>query len=405
MGILSWLFRPPSEAQFAATLTKALRRAGDRRPIKYDAANRKLLYTDRDNGGEINLVNLYGNYSRLSKTDRTEWLQRTCIGLLNQVEPSSDFEHEKCDLRVGVRSRAMMDFLRVQIETTGASGAAAWAWTRVSDYLSASLIYDLPNAMRFVRNEDLETWGVTIYEAMEVARRNLDESPPTMYAALDKRLYIFQCGDAYDATRMLSLDLMRSLGVEGSPVAMPVTRDCLLVGGSQDAKALTLMTELAKEQIEAPRPVCAIPHLLSGDEWHPWSVSDDHPAAGAFRMLKLHHFGSEYAEQNPLLEALVESKGLDVFVAAFSAKEFGPKGEVRSFCVWTGGVPTWLPKTDLVCFFDDQRDVKMFVPWERVVPEVGSTMAPLDYWPPRWSVEDFPDDGCLKRMALYAQDP
>jgi hypothetical protein len=250
-----------------------------------------------------------------------------------------------------------------------------------------------------VTHEDLDIWGVTIYEAMEVARANLDENPPEVRLALDKRLHIFRCGDAYDATRMLSLDLMRRLEVGGSPVALPVTRDLLLVTGSQDAAGLTLMAELAQKELESPRPVCAIPHLLSGDEWQPWSVADDHPAAAGFRTLKLQQFGGEYAEQKPLLEALVESKGLDAFVATFSAKQVGGNGDAFSFCVWTIGVSIWLPKTDLICFSDMERDIKVLVPWDVAADELGSTMTPLDFWPPRWSVEEFPDDECLGRMA------
>jgi hypothetical protein len=39
------------------------------------------------------------------------------------------------------------------------------------------------------------------------------------------------------------------------------------------------------------------------------------------------------------------------------------------------------------------------VPWDRVVSEMGDSMEPLDYYPPRWSVEQFPTKEQLQKMG------
>jgi hypothetical protein len=62
-----------------------------------------------------------------------------------------------------------------------------------------------------------------------------------------------------------------------------------------------------------------------------------------------------------------------------------------------------LPKSDLVAFFDKEADVKGLVPWDRVVAEMGDSMEPLDYYPPRWSVEQFPTKEQLQKMATERQ--
>ena len=37
-----------------------------------------------------------------------------------------------------------------------------------------ALVYDLPTTMGFVSADKLEEWGVSLYEAMEAAQRNLE---------------------------------------------------------------------------------------------------------------------------------------------------------------------------------------------------------------------------------------
>ena len=43
----------------------------------------------------------------------------------------------------------------------------------LGDHLAIALVYDLPEAMQTIGQERLDKWGVTLYEAMEVARENL----------------------------------------------------------------------------------------------------------------------------------------------------------------------------------------------------------------------------------------
>jgi uncharacterized protein YtpQ (UPF0354 family) len=331
MNFLDSFFGPPSEAAFAKILIEALHRAGDDHLYAYDEAGHRLMVSKGGaDVGVLNLPNLYSTFCRLAKQDRPDWLKKTCIGLLNRVEIPADFEDAKPDLRPTIRSRSFLDSIRLGAEADGTQ-YVEFPSIRVSEHLMACLVYDLPQAIRFVNQEKLDTWGISLFKAMEVARQNLNELP-SKCASVGDKLYILENGDACDATRMLRLDMVRRLKVEGSPIALPMTRDCLMIAGSDDLEGLRMMSELA-EQRQGPRPLCSIAHTLVGDEWEPWLPPADHPHHEKFRLLEMKHYGGEYAEQKNALEKWTAHKGLDVFVASFSGMRQGDKD--LSYCLWS----------------------------------------------------------------------
>lgn len=65
----------------------------------------------------------------------------------------------------------------------------------------ASLVYDLPETMRSISKEDLSNWGVTYYEALEIARENLEQTPYVI-AQIGEGCYASSTGDNYDACRL-----------------------------------------------------------------------------------------------------------------------------------------------------------------------------------------------------------
>jgi hypothetical protein len=55
----------------------------------------------------------------------------------------------------------------------------------LSDRLVVVLVNDLPNSMQFVSENALDKWEVTLYQAFEVARQNLEQVPFKMLSAGD----------------------------------------------------------------------------------------------------------------------------------------------------------------------------------------------------------------------------
>ena len=218
-----------------------------------------------------------------------------------------------------------------------------------------------------------------------------------MIGKVGDHLYVFVSGDAFDATRMLLLEAIRSFELNGPPVAIPLNRDSLMVTGADDVEGLEILATLAEKKKDEARPICPIPHKLVGDEWVAWLPPPDHPHHEKFRLLEQGFLAGEYAEQKSLLDKRHEQTGEDVFVATFSAAERDEK--LMSFCVWSKDVPTWLPKTEFVGLYETDAKHADFVSWDRLLAVVGHLMTPLDCYPPRWLVEDFPSKDQIEKMS------
>ncbi len=81
--------------------------------------------------------------------------------------------------------------------------------------------------MKHATQDNLDKWGVTFYEALEVARRNLAEKQFAFLGSKDGDGVPWSSvqKDSYDAARILLLDAIRGLGVRGDVVAMIPNRE------------------------------------------------------------------------------------------------------------------------------------------------------------------------------------
>ena len=402
MGFFKSLFggskEPPTPEQFAKIMAEAIRRAGETRPWTFDETEFRLVYTE--NGKEsrvVNLTNLHIEYCALPPGDHQAWLKRTCVAMVNPMELPEEFEDVKPDLMPSIRPRSLLEQMRLDALIKG-SEAPELAHLPFSEHLVICLVYDLPTSMRFVMADQIEKWGTTLYEALEIAIQNLAERDCPMMALGDK-LYIIETGDSYDATRLLMKDRVHRLSFNGLPVALPLSRNTLFMTGSEDVEGLGIMADLAEKKASEARPLCPIPLILRDDEWETWLPPADHPHFEAFHLLELKYLNGEYAEQKPRLEKRNEQTETDVFVASISAIKRDEL--VRSWSTWSKGVPTWLPKSDYIALYDPDTEATRLAHWDRVVDVVGDRMTELEEcYPPRWSVEDFPSPEELERIGV-----
>lgn len=396
MGFFKPSPREPTKGEFAQVVIKALGQIGDQRTASYDEAEFQLTFTrDGKSAGMMNLANLYAEYCRTDMSDRDLMLRRTCVGFVNRFETPVEFEDAKHDLLPSLRVKATEEQMRLDLEIRGAE------WTPLvsvplSEHIDVCLVYDLPDRMQFVTQRNLDSWGVSAFEAAEVAKQNLAEREFAV-GLIGARLYAVLAGDAYDAARMVLLDHVRAIPIDGQPVAMPVNRDALMFAAADDAESLGTMAEMAEMKEGEPRPLCSIPHILVGDEWLPWMPPADHPHYERFKLLSLKYYYRDYAEQKKLLDKLHEKTGDDVFVSTFSAVERDSK--VRSYCVWAKNVVAWLPKTDYVALYVNKPEQQWFVRWDRVQEVAGDLLTPLDCYPPRWLVKEWPTTEQIEVMA------
>ena len=397
MGLFSKSTKPPDEDAFAELVLRTLKEIGDRRPATYDKENfRVVVKEEGEDAWLFNLRNIYSEYLSADAKDREALLRRSCLGLASRVRMPDEFEDVKPDLMVTICARSMPELMRLEAGGPGSKWKDL-ACTPVSDHLIACLVFDLPTTMQYVSADKLEEWGISLYEATEIARQNLEERE-FKAASLADRLFVFMTSDAFDAARMLLVDQLRSLAVNGPPVAMAFSRDSLILTGADDVEGLGIMAGLAERKAEEPRQICPIPHKLVDDAWEPWLPPPDHPHYEKFRVLQLKYLYVEYAKQKPLLDEWYKRTGEGIFVATYSAVE--KNGKPLSYCLWSKGVNTYLPQTEFVALLDPQTKQTGFYRWERLTAAVGHLMTSVDMYPPRCHVAEFPSQEEIERIPV-----
>jgi hypothetical protein len=253
--------------------------------------------------------------------------------------------------------------------------------------------------MRSIIQEDLDQWHVSFYEALEAARRNLEQMGNVAFASLQGKagegVYISATGDNYDASRLVMLDLVRKMPVRGDYIAMVPNRDTLVITGSEDAAGLEVMCKLGEESFDKPRPISTVALRLEGDSWESWLPPPDSPAFAKLHELRLRTIGMEYNDQKELLDQIYQQSGEDLFVASFSALQNKQSGRISSYSIWSQGIASLLPETDDIVFLRadpaaDKVEVAAAGSWQRVREITGDLMRPEGTYPERYRVREFP---------------
>ena len=400
MSMLDRLFGAPSRERFARLVMAGIRRAGDGRKIHFDDAHFCL----RPEGHEIsvmNLSNVYAEYCAADKTLRPKLLVNVVRNWFadRRALPEA-FEDVHPDLLPTVRSRAYFEFAVLQLKRAGGAGFD-YPQQILADHLAIGLVYDLPDSMRTIVGQDLDNWGVTFYEALEAAAANLRQKEDPVFVSPQDGVYISATGDNYDASRLILTDMVQQFDMRGEPIAMVANRDTLILTGSENPAGLKIMAVRARQAMEEPRPIWPVPLRLVDDEWTEWLPPASHLLHRDFATLRLQALGQQYAEQKELLDAHYRRSGRDMFVASFSGAQNNQTGELRSYCVWSDGVQSLLPQTDLVYFFQPgERDESAVtaVPWDSVMGELGNSLERQELYPPRYLVGSFPTEAQLQRL-------
>lgn len=396
MGWLKSLFGPPSQNQFARMVMARLRRGGISGALTYNAEEFAIRH---DKHGVMFLHNAYAEYGRVSRSQQRTVLDRLVIlWSTTQHDLPEDFNDVRSDLMPMLRSRTYFDW--GLLRASGRDDLPEIPYETIGESLGVGIAYDLPTSLATINAAQLEKWGVSFYEAMEIAKQNLHETTKA-YAQMGS-LFAMTNGDAYDASRLVLTDWIRSLDLQGAPVAMVPQRDALFVTGADDDAGLTLMSQLAKKEIEHERSISGLVFKLVDDQWEVWMPAPDHPEFNALDELRLRSWMEDYTQQKHVLEAEQARTLEDYFVASFSGIRHEDSGRVESLGVWTQGIRILLPRTDVIAFVattDGGELAETFrAGWDDIQREVGHLMQPQEMYPPRWLVESFPAADELARL-------
>ena len=400
-------FGKPSKKKFAELLLTELHRAGDNRQLVFDAESFSLVPSDGGQG-YISLANIYHEHCTLPRGERKANLKRLA-GVFSGAETMDlpeDFEDAKPHLRPKIWARATFAMMKLRQQFEGGDIPDPPLYP-LGSHLYSTLVFDTEHAMRTLTVEELDDWGVTYYEALEIACQNLDESTLAT-ARIGERFYSSATGDNYDSSRVLLTDRIRSFDVEGDHIAIVPQRDALFIAGSADETSLKILFELTeKTASEDVRPLSPLPLRLDDDgEWVDWIPPRNHTLRQKYDDLELNFLGSLYAEQKQLLDAMAEDMIEEdpAFNASFSALEEKDTERLRSYCVWGRGVDSLLPRTQLILLVGDDG-MEAGGEWEHVASVVGDLLVKDDrYYPSRYRAREFPSEAQLAEIGQLNSD-
>ena len=192
-----------------------------------------------------------------------------------------------------------------------------WPRKIIGEHLDLGPVLDMPDAIVWISDTQLREWGITLYEALELARENLSEIRGVI-SGVKGSFYIFHApvGNVYASSWLILLELIRQLKVKGDYIAAVPSRDVFLITGVDDVDGLGLLIKEAEEAFtNGVGPLSGVVFRMEGDEWLPWLPADRHPHARAFKLLANRSRGKDYGKQAVLLNQLKKKTGEGMFVA------------------------------------------------------------------------------------------
>lgn len=401
---------PPDRDTFARLIIASIRKAGEKKQIRYDP-EAFTLKADGSNISQASMGNVYGEYCRSSPEARARIVRnfvRSWFAPLKGIP--DDFEDAQHDILPSIRARSFIEINLIKLRSQGIKDAD-WAYAPVGQHLALSLVYDLPESIMSIQKQHLDDWGVSFDDALQRAATNLMDISGHLFDQPAPGVWRSPWHDNHDSARLILLPLLLAHEVTGDHVAMVPNRDTLLLTGADDVEGLVALAALAEEAYDHPRAISGMAVRLVGDTLEPFLPPEDHPAYPAFRRLWVHTWAGDYDSQKKALEAKFEEEEEDVFVASCTVAEKKDGGELFTYSVWSEGVDTLLPMTGRVFFYrpgeDEEEKGKVLgmAEWNRVAEVVGDLLVEEDYYPPRFRAREFPSDEMLAELFPGEADP
>jgi hypothetical protein len=391
---------------FARRAIKALRAAGEKRDIQYDATGFLLRIGSKgkDPGETVFLGNFFDEYRALAPEQREAVFAQLSRMQDRPTLPRS-FAEARPNLLPVVRGRTFFEQLSLVVKDS-AGRPAPVVWKAVGPFLGAGLAFDGPDTLQYLGFEELERWGLSFDGAFKVALENLRQRSTEALDQLAPGTCMAPWEDNYASSRLLLVEVVRRCAVRGDPVVMAPHRDLLLITGSEDEDGLRQVAEKSLQALMAPRAMDGRALRLTSEGWVPFMPERLSNAWGGFRKLELYTQARDYDEQTKRLEKLYAERGEDVFVASYTPYQ-DEQGRSISYAVWLRGVDTLLPKADVIFFMDpalgEEAPPVAIARWDEVVKAIGYLVKKqVGLYPERYRVTGFPAE---YQLAQWQNDP
>lgn len=349
----------------------------------------------------LGLANLRAKWNQLEPADRTPWLRSTLPGLVSPPPVPSRLDTTR-PLRPGLRPRSMLEAARLanlgnEVYPERVNGRALIPHRGFGGDLRTILLWDTPTTMSVIDQAQLDEWSTRFEDLLPVAIDNLDEQPHTGWMSIYKQTYTSLDEDDYAGARMLVPGYLGLSGLSGELVVLHPNRSRLIVAAVDDARGIAKACQFALEEWGSPSPVSLTPLVGRPGQWRPLVLSPSHPAHEAWQRLVCLEGQMVHSNLRQPLQALL---GDDVLVADHAVMR-GPDGTYRSLTTWSEGVPSLLPRTDLITLVN-RHGHALTAGWDEIRDLVGPLMEPTEHYPELWRVVAFPDEGVTSQLRSRA---
>ena len=373
-----------------------------------------------------------------------------------------DFNNVANRLMLGIRTRTGLEIQQLQkkLDGTEESDETAGEVCVIAGNLMLEFYIDNESLIRATNKEDFDRWEVGLEEVRSIAIANLWKKSDEAYKQIAPGVWQSPWQDSYDSSRILLVDKLRELDVKGDAVVFIPSRDHLFVVGSDDIAALervVLTSEMVMSQ--TTRPLTGLPYVISDEGVEVFNPSPEYPAYRLVKRAKYYSAALDYKLQKQLLEKIFKKESIDIFVASYTVKELDtghldpvdkddvpelndlelnnlelnnleseePEHEdpehddpehrdskskeqsltdvgYSSYCVWSEGITSWLPKSEEIVFCQVGKDGQFTAigtaTWEECENQLQKYFHKIESYPERWEVKEFPSGEELSLLTL-----
>jgi hypothetical protein len=377
MKILDIFRRPSERDSFASAVIKRARQRGWSQKAAYNKDD--FCLEIGSSGQNLYLENVFKDWVKAEPQERRNEIERV-VSFLFERKELGDLNESLPMLLPSIRNRSDLESYWFNPALNAARDFWDGSMRVLCDALAIVVAVDRPASINIVSAKQLREWGVTFEPLLERAISNLRDCSPVVFERDPAGFFVSQYGDQYDCSRLLIPEIFHRLELRGDPVAIPVARNGLVVAGSEERSALLAMAAYAEEIVEkSTRPTAYLPLRLRDGVWCVFDPTD--AALEPLRVLRMKQALWDYETQRALLEKHCESIGRDVYVGKVEALTH--EGRAYSYTTWVDGLPTLLPRADVVAIHREVGDKFLVRRWEDLWTVCCAQMVDEGFYPSR----------------------
>lgn len=383
---------PLSRDAFARKLIALAREAGQS-GWQYDPSE-ALLYRTNKSSHRISLANIYREYENSRPRRRAGLLLKySSLLMASHAEVPTLWTLAANGIYPAVRSRYAVTVNEIEQRDEEQPFPPVMRRPLCQD-LVLQLLYDFGPHMSYVRREVAETWGAPAEEIWSRAMANLRALARPKWEAIAPGVFGLRSSVSYEETFLLIDAVAAALPCGERAVFAVPNRGVLLAADGDDAQACGRLIATARHHLEnSPWPISGMLLQRVGGEWRAYEPPPE--CAAAAQSLRIYDMGYVYRDQKEALDQLHQRTHVDIFVATFMVRSVNDSQDrLQSWCTWSAGVRSLLPRTGYVIFNSDPRadspQPLVLVPWETVERICGAHLQMTAEDPVRYEVDAFP---------------